>query len=377
MRLVDEADVYLGIFGHRYGKIPDGHSISTTEMEHDRAVKRSIPRLIFIIDPAHWEPSWPSDADPSAAARLQRLKDRIRKDDQNVTKYFSSPEHLGSEAILSLVAHTQRDATELHNVVDLPVPPKEYVAHRYSLMQVQGLIGRCAELDQLTDWIKRIPSEQPSSPVMVVVAVGGMGKSALAWKWFEELAPNAMNPLAGRAWWSFYESDARFENFVSRTVASVSRRPLAHVQGLAADEQIRQLLNILHEEPFLLVLDGLERLVLTYDRLDASRMSDEALDEQTAHIVPRSTLPKETGLSLKDLHRLRKASDIRAGRFLEGLLQVRSRILITTRLAPAELQIDGFVQRPGSVLLPLLGLKDADALALWRARKGQVSDAVL
>src|SRR5262249_17731818 len=94
MRLVDEADVYLGIFGHSYGEIPDGHSSSITEMEYDRAVERGIPRLIFIIDPAHWEASWPSDSDPGAAARLQRLKDRIQKDDQNVTRYFSSPEHL-------------------------------------------------------------------------------------------------------------------------------------------------------------------------------------------------------------------------------------------------------------------------------------------
>src|SRR5262249_57692 len=152
-----------------YGQIPDGHSISITELEYNRAVERGIPRLIFIIDPAHWEPSLPADKDPSADSRLQRLKDRLQKDDRNVTRYFSSPEHLRSEAILSLVAHTQRDPTELHNVVDLPVPPREFVAHRYSLMQVQGLIGRRAELGQLTDWINRAPSEQPSTPVMIVV----------------------------------------------------------------------------------------------------------------------------------------------------------------------------------------------------------------
>ena len=49
-----------------------------------------------------------------------------------------------------------------------------------------------------------------------------MGKSALTWKWFNEIAPQEMKPLAGRMWWSFYESDATFENFVIRALAYVT-----------------------------------------------------------------------------------------------------------------------------------------------------------
>src|SRR6266516_5866072 len=49
LRLVDEADLYLGIFAYRYGHIPQGQKISITEMEYDRAVKRGIPRMIFIM----------------------------------------------------------------------------------------------------------------------------------------------------------------------------------------------------------------------------------------------------------------------------------------------------------------------------------------
>ena len=38
LRLVEQSDVYLGVFGHRYGYVPAGHRLSITEMEYDRAI---------------------------------------------------------------------------------------------------------------------------------------------------------------------------------------------------------------------------------------------------------------------------------------------------------------------------------------------------
>jgi hypothetical protein len=40
LEMVDRADIYVGIFAHRYGYVPAGHPISVTEMEYDRAVER-------------------------------------------------------------------------------------------------------------------------------------------------------------------------------------------------------------------------------------------------------------------------------------------------------------------------------------------------
>jgi tetratricopeptide (TPR) repeat protein len=37
LRIVNEADIYLGIFAYRYGYIPQGYNISITEMEYNRA----------------------------------------------------------------------------------------------------------------------------------------------------------------------------------------------------------------------------------------------------------------------------------------------------------------------------------------------------
>jgi hypothetical protein len=40
LALVDQADVYLGVFAYRYGYVPKGHEISITEMELQRAEQR-------------------------------------------------------------------------------------------------------------------------------------------------------------------------------------------------------------------------------------------------------------------------------------------------------------------------------------------------
>jgi Domain of unknown function (DUF4062) len=53
LRMVNEADIYLGIFAYRYGHIPKGYDISVTEMEYNRAVERGIPRLIFLMHKKH------------------------------------------------------------------------------------------------------------------------------------------------------------------------------------------------------------------------------------------------------------------------------------------------------------------------------------
>ena len=53
LHLVNEADVYLGIIGNRYGYVSKGKTKSITHYEYKRATERGIPRLIFIIHGDH------------------------------------------------------------------------------------------------------------------------------------------------------------------------------------------------------------------------------------------------------------------------------------------------------------------------------------
>ena len=87
LRMVAEADVYLGILAYRYGHVPEGHDISITEMEYNRAVELNKPRLVFFIHEDH--PVLGGDVETGpGAVKLKALKDRIGK---RVSPLSSSP----------------------------------------------------------------------------------------------------------------------------------------------------------------------------------------------------------------------------------------------------------------------------------------------
>ncbi len=379
----------LGIFAYRYGYVPDGHDISITEMEYNRAVKRDIPRLIFFIHEDHPVTGKDVETGPGAA-KLTALKERIGK--ERVAGFFKSPGELRGEVIAALTtlakefetATADGDATaavvaKLHRKTSIPTPPEPYIAHPYTLLQSRDLIGRQAELNALTDWIANPASPIFDTRVFCFVAIGGMGKSALTWKWFKEIAPNEMQPLAGRLWWSFYESDADFENFLIRALCYVGGETEEAVRALPWREREAQLLRHLSDERYLFVLDGLERILIAYHRMDASYLADDEYDEQTANrVVDAIGLPALARQSFVGQHHLRQTTDPRAGAFLQKLAQVaKSRILMTTRLYPSELQAPTGHHRPGCIAFFLRGLSDDDAVDLWRALNVKGSRAEL
>ena len=189
LRLVDEAEVYVGIFAYRYGYVPDGHDISITDMEYNRAVERDIPRLIFFIHEDHPVTGKDVETGPGAA-KLKALKERIAK--QRVAGFFKSPGELRGEVIAALTTLAKEldtaaaggDAVastvaKLHRKTSIPAAPEPYIAHPYTLLQSRDLVGRQAELNAPTDWVANPASPAFSARVFCFVAIGGMGKSAL------------------------------------------------------------------------------------------------------------------------------------------------------------------------------------------------------
>ncbi|MEK6299657.1 MAG: DUF4062 domain-containing protein [Acidobacteriota bacterium] len=373
LALVDEADIYVGVFAHRYGYVPKENNpqqISITEMEYDRAAEREIPRLIFIIDRTHPLADFTiGDIETGEnAVKLAQFKKHVEI--ETVVAFFKSPSDLRAHVINSLSKHRERKETEFHYVSDIPKPPETYIAHPYTLLQTRDLIGRQNELNLLTDWVARPGSAVYQARIFNVVAIGGMGKSALTWKWFNDIAPNEMKPLAGRMWWSFYESDAYFENFIIRALAYATGRAREDIEkNTKAGEREELLLAALDREPFLFVLDGLERILIAYARMDANRLADDDLDQETANVVAGEMgLPESAAQSFTGQHRLRKTADPRAGNFLRRLARVRaSRVLVSTRLYPADLQTVTGAPLPFSFAAFIQGLGDDDALNLWRA----------
>ena len=365
---VDEANVFLAIIAHRYGDRPDPGDISYTEIEYNHAIKGGKPVLIFMVDDD--EPWLPKMMDQGEARqKLEAFKAKLRR--KHVVRPFKTVEKFKEDLFLFLPEwREKRSPVEvLHNISEIPLPPESYIAHPYTLLQSHGLIGRQDELNLLTDWVAKPDAEVYSAHILNIVAIGGMGKSALTWKWFNDIAPHEMKPLAGRVWWSFYESDARYENFIVRTLAYVTRRPREEVQKMPLPECEENLLSVLDREPFLIVLDGFERLLIAYARMDAARLMDDDFDEKTANRVAGALgLPESAAQSFTGQHQLRKTADPRAGAFLRKLATRRAaRILITTRLYPRDLQ-DKLTDEaiPGSYPHFLLKLSDDDAINLWR-----------
>ena len=241
------------------------------------------------------------------------------------------------------------------------------MAHPYTLLQTSEVVGRQQELNALTDWVTGSDPRFAAARVVIFVAIGGIGKSAVTWKWFNEIAPHEMRPLAGRVWWSFYESDARFDNFVTRTLAYVTGQTLEQVQQKRAPERVDELLAVLDHEPYLIVLDGLERLLIAYAGPDAAHLADDDLDTEIAPPPPPQGLPPARPPPSPASHDS-GWRPTRASANSSRLAAVRaSRVLATSRLFPTDLQTVTRVPMKGAAAYFVQGLSNDDAVSLWRA----------
>jgi hypothetical protein len=98
--MVERSNVYIGIYAWRYGHVPDGSTVSITEMEFDHAQARALTILPFLIDPAHPLTVEMVEADADAQAKLERLKARACVGRGRVL--FRSPEQLRGQVEAAL-----------------------------------------------------------------------------------------------------------------------------------------------------------------------------------------------------------------------------------------------------------------------------------
>ncbi|MCY0986607.1 hypothetical protein OV203_05720 [Nannocystis sp. ILAH1] len=219
---------------------------------------------------------------------------------------------------------------------ETPAPPAPHLVHPY--FQSNAFTGRAADLAELDTWLAH------GQTARVISARGGVGKSALAWAWVERRLADAP-PWAGCMWFSFYERGAHFEALIRRLAAYAAGVPPAEAAHGPREELERQVLAAVRARPFLIVVDGLERALVAYHRLDAMRLPDEVADEAI------------------DLHSF---TDPRDGEFLRALCQGSpSRLLATSRIFPTDLR-DGEGLAPGVELRTLDGLDPAELPALLR-----------
>lgn len=202
----------------------------------------------------------------------------------------------------------------------------------------KSFTGRTAERELLTDWFEDLNSP----PVFVLKAMGGMGKSALAWKWLNDDLLNAGLKPDGLFWWSFYRADATFDNFVERGLSYFGGTGYDYKSS--PDPPWRQLVTLVRERRCLLVLDGIERLLWTPEREAVLREGEETSPAPTRQFSECVSLDTQDFL-------------------LHLLSHTQAKVLLSTRTTPKELH-----EREGARLHELKPMSEEDAVAYFRAR---------
>ncbi|SDS02148.1 ATP-binding protein [Agrococcus carbonis] len=158
---LEQSDVFIGIYGERYGWIAPGEEISGLEDEY-RLAPPAMPRLIYLREGASREP------------RLDALVARIEQDDAASYKGYDSPESLAElvEADLATLLAERFDAAR--QAPTATAPGIDLRAARAPAPYTR-LIGREREVDRVLALL-----DDPANRLVTLVGPGGIGKSRLA-----------------------------------------------------------------------------------------------------------------------------------------------------------------------------------------------------
>ncbi|HEX7304889.1 DUF4062 domain-containing protein [Lentzea sp.] len=347
LRKVREAAAYVGIVSHRYGAVPvcdaNPEGLSLTHLEYREAVRLGRPILIFIMSPDHPITVADVERDPSKQAKLDAFREEAKLADgelQRVYRVFTS--------LADFTAGATQSVADLRRLLGPgAATPEQSLYARPRYLGSHAFVGRHEQLTTLSDWA----GEAESRTVLLFEAIGGTGKSILTWEWINHYAPGVRD-WAGRFWYSFYEAGAVMADFCHHALAYTTGRPLSAFAGRSQAELGEELLRQLESRPWLLVLDGLERVLVAYHRFDAAQVLDEdaGSSDEIGDRHPCATIrPEDEEL----LRRLAAAAP--------------SKILISSRLVPRVLLNQSSQAIPGVLHQKLPGLRPADAEALMRS----------
>jgi hypothetical protein len=346
LQMVRDAAVYILVIAHKYGQVPTSRNpdgLSLTEMEYNEAVRLGRPVLLFLMGENHLVRKGDVEPDPVKAAKLAAFRERAKVG--RVYATFESLEDFRTKAAQAVAGLPK--ASEPVKGDPIPRPPAFYAEPPY--IGSHAFVGRAAELDRLDDWA----SASDTHPVLLFEAIGGSGKSMLTWEWTTKRSTRVRQDWAGRFWYSFYERGAVMADFCRRALAYMTGTPLEHLTKMKTQELAGRLVQQLRGAPWLLVLDGLERVLVAYHRIDAAQLTDDAAEQPTDEISHRDPCvairPEDD-----DLLRLLAGAE-------------RSKVLITSRLIPRVLLNAASQAIPGVQRIALPGLRPADAEALFRS----------
>ena len=368
LQMVRDGSAYIGVISRKYGQTPkcsrrNPGNVSITELEFNEAQRLDRPILLFVMGEKHPVLEAEIEISPVKRRKLEAFRERAKKmaPDSQVHRVYATFDSLEEfkERVGPAVASLRR---YLDAQSDPPVqqprearpkpdpvvtPPAFYAKPPY--IGSHDFLGRKAELDTLSDWAA--PADP--HPILLFEAIGGAGKSLLTWEWTKAHATTVRGDWAGRFWYSFYEKGAIMADFCQHALAYITGQPLDELRKKKTAVLGEQLIFHLQSRPWLLVLDGLERVLVAYHRFDAAQLADEQVDDSKDQIANRDPCaairPEDDDL----LRALAAAAP--------------SKLLITTRLTPRILLNPSSQGIQGVLRVPLQGLRPSDAEQLLRA----------
>ena len=204
---VENATLYLGLLRSWVSEPPEdsdrywrSHAsrLSYTEQEFKYAVDNGKPRAFFLGDQTQEYPIRQMRAlTEKDRQRTLKFVEDIKSDGATLWREFQKPEELETK-VFELLGWLTRPSPDQQAYPPPESSEKVYVAHPYLLLDETHTMVRGSQLGELNAWW----SCRDETPILTIQALGGMGKSALAWRFFTDLTSSTPEPR--QVWWSFY-----------------------------------------------------------------------------------------------------------------------------------------------------------------------------
>jgi tetratricopeptide (TPR) repeat protein len=181
---VAACQLYVGIFAHRYGYIPEHENPqgwSITELEYRHAEAQGMPRLVFMLDEAApWQLAW-VDAVTSQGgqgARIRALREELGR--ERLVSFFSSAEELARKVSAAVTRQLAELAGGQHPYQLVAGLPAVSAGRGWTIPPpVRSIVGRDEQLAALHD---QLTGEGAAAlvPTAALYGMGGVGKTQLA-----------------------------------------------------------------------------------------------------------------------------------------------------------------------------------------------------
>jgi hypothetical protein len=211
--------------------------------------------------------------DVHVGQNLNQAQGDIVSGDKTTVNITGSTVH-GPVAVAEQISNSFNETHHHHYAEKADIPIEVDISHLPE--PTTALIGRKTELNQLTEAIKN-----PNKRLAIIVAAGGIGKSALTDEWLKQIEAHNYYGKTRVFGWSFY-SQGSHNTFTNSQPFFSAVLPFLGISDISKDEieKARLLVRCLQQQPCLLILYGLEPLQYSENLQSMNgELQDSALKE--------------------------------------------------------------------------------------------------